>query len=327
MITISNSEIAMWQRCHRQWFITYYLGFVPATEPAASNKQLGSRVHTALEGYYGYQLDPLAVLGLLYRFEIEKKPDEAAELMAEREMAQIMVGGYLEWLAEEGEDADLEVVATETDLQIPLPGVEGVALRARMDQAGLRRSDGLLYFLDYKTAPGFEKHEYLHLDPQFKFYALMQQLAVRGNPGAPRIAGGCVSTLRRVKRTSRSEPPYYARDWFRYTDTELASTHLRVQHVCKKILDARKALDWCYGEGKGDLDLVNSVQQSLLPPTPIVHDCRWSCALASGLCTMMDDGSDWAASLTKSGRFRQEDPYTYYRNDSLRTIREALAAA
>jgi hypothetical protein len=40
---------------------------------------------------------------------------------------------------------------------------------------------------------------------------------------------------------------------------------------------------------------------------------------------MMDDGSDWAGALVSSGRYVQGDPYAYYRNDALRTIREELA--
>jgi hypothetical protein len=278
-----------------------------------------------MEGFYGYQLDPLAVLGLLYRFELEKHPDETEAIVAERDLADAMVSGYLEWLAETGADADLEVVATETDLQVPLPGVEGVMLRARMDRVVRRISDGVLSFADDKTAATFEKHEYLELDPQMKFYALMQHLATRDMENAPAVDGGMINTLRRVKRTAKSQSPYYQRDEFRFNPRVIQATHLRVQRICTEITEARQALDWCYTEGKGDLDLVNSVQATLLRPTPIPHDCRWSCPLAAGLCGMMDDGSDWPGALVSSGRYVQADPYLYYRNDALRTIREELA--
>jgi hypothetical protein len=39
---------------------------------------------------------------------------------------------------------------------------------------------------------------------------------------------------------------------------------------------------------------------------------------------MMDDGSDWPGVLTRSGKFRQDDPYSYYREDPLRAVREVL---
>jgi hypothetical protein len=324
MITISNSEIQLWSRCPRSWFITYYLGFVPSDEPATGNKQLGGRVAVAMEGFYGYQLDPLAVLGLLYRFELEKHPDAVEDIVAERDLAEIMVSGYLEWLAETGEDGDLEVVATETDLQVPLPGIEGVMLRARMDRVVRQLSDGVLLFADDKTAATFEKHEVLELDPQMKFYALMQHLATRDQDNAPVVNGGMINTLRRVKRTSKSQPPYYQRDRFRYNPDVTESTHHRVRQVCLEIINARGNLDAVYAAG-GNLSQVNFLQRTLLRPVPIPHDCKWSCSLAAGLCGMMDDGSDWPGVLQRSGRFTQADPYEYYRNDALRTIREELA--
>jgi hypothetical protein len=41
----------------------------------------------------------------------------------------------------------------------------------------------------------------------------------------------------------------------------------------------------------------------------------------------MDDGSDWAGILTRSGRFTQADPYAYYRDDALASIRAELTAS
>ncbi len=64
MITISNTEVNTWQRCRRKWFLAYFLGYQPAVEEVTGHRILGVRVHTALEGYYGYDLDPLAVLGV-----------------------------------------------------------------------------------------------------------------------------------------------------------------------------------------------------------------------------------------------------------------------
>lgn len=320
---ISNSEIATWARCPRQWLLKYFLGLVPAEESAASHRNQGSRVHTALEAYHGYQLDPLAVLGILYRIETERHPEETAELKAEYDMSEAMVSGYLEWLAESGADADWQVVATEADVQVPLPGQPEIILRARMDQVGQRISDGSLAFLDYKTSATFEKHEYLDLDPQFRFYCLIQQMAV-GNAGLenpPLVSGGMVTTLKRVKRTARSRPPYYMRDDFWYTPERIESTLLRVQKIASEIKEAREVLSEFSGN---NLDRLNYLQRTEVRPVPIVHDCSWSCPFSSGLCTMMDDGSDWIGAALRSGRYRQADPYTYYASNSIRTIREAL---
>jgi RecB family exonuclease len=318
---VSQSEIYSWTRCRRNWFITYYLGFVPADEAPVGNRQLGSRVHTALEAYFGYQLDPVAVLALLYRIEANRSPEYAADLSAEADLAEAMVSGYLEWLAEEGADADFKIVATETDLRVDLPGVPGVQLRARMDQVSQRISDGALLFRDYKTGANFEIAEQLRLNPQMKFYTLVQHLA--SGPDGPKIAGGTIDTLRRVKRTGKAVPPYYQRDAFLYTPEEIDATLRKVQTVAAEITVHRAMLDDAYRRSGGDLSVIDQVQRSQMYPTEIPNDCKWWCIFRE-ICPMMNDGSDWSASLVRSGRFRQADPYSYYRDDALRTIREEM---
>lgn len=322
MISISNSEMAIWQRCRRTWFLSYYLGYQTAAEEVTGHRILGIRVHTALQGFYGYGLDPLAVLGVLYQIELDASPEFEAELTAERDLASAMVEGYLEWIAAEGKDAGLTVVAAEQELRVPLPGIEGAELRAKLDQAVYNEQTGLLSFLDFKTAADFERHEVLALNPQFRYYSVMQQLAA--GPGAPAVDGGIIRTLRRVKRTSRSKPPYYAQDEFRYNPEILASTLAKMQRLGAEIIDARRMLDWAYTEGGGDLELVNVVQRSMFPPTPIETDCRWRCPFVT-LCPMMDDGSDWAGALTRGGQYRQENPYQYYSDDPLHRVRQVLA--
>lgn len=323
-IQISNSELFTWQRCKRLWFVRYYLGYTPDTEEVTGNRILGVRIHTALQGYYGYGLDPLAVLHLLYAFELEASPDYESELVKERDLASAMVEGYIEWLAETGSDAGMTVVATEAEVVVPLPGFDDVALRAKLDQVVLDEATGLLSFLDHKTAASFERHEILMLNPQFRFYSLVQKLAAGDATGAPRVLGGLVNTLRRVKRTDRSKPPYYQRDPFRYTEPMISSTLLKVSGLARQIVSIRQALDWIYTEGKADLTLLDAFQQINLPPTPIETDCSWRCPLVE-LCPMMDDGSDWVGSLVRSGHFKQEDPYAYYEDDPLRRVRAALA--
>jgi hypothetical protein len=325
MITISNTEISTWQRCRRKWLLTYFLGYQPATEEVTGNRILGVRVHTALEGYYGYDLDPLTVLHLLYQFEIDASPEFEMDLLTERALASAMVEGYIEWAAETGADAGLKVVATEADITVPLPGVPGVQIRGKLDQVVMNEQTGLLLFHDWKTAASFEKHEILALDPQFRFYSMIQKLA--SGAEVSRVSGGMLTTLRRVKRSDKSKPPYYQRDEFRYDPVTIDSTLAKVQQIGASIQAAREQLDWIYAPdgGNGDLELLNSVQRALFPPTPIIRDCGWSCPFVT-LCPMMDDDSDWVGALVRSGAYTQGDPYSYYADDPLRRVRERLAA-
>lgn len=331
MIAISHSEIKTWFRCPRQWLTLYYLGMAPAQESLTGNRQLGIRIHTALEGYYGYKLDPAMVLQIIYTMLIRENPDDAKELAAEWSLATIMVNGYLEWAAAEGKDADLEVMATESQVLVPLPGIDGVMLRARLDQVVRVISDGTLRFLDHKTSGTFEKHELLELDTQTPFYSLVQHLAVRDMADPPLVTGGYLNTLRRVLRTSRSKPPYYQRDEFTVSPARLDATYRRSLQAAREILAARQILDQVTGGVTGEWSLsgaqfraLEEIQQTVLRPVPIITDCAWSCPLASGQCTMMDDGSDWLRSLFHGGHWKRVDPYAHYTDDALAAIRQAM---
>jgi PD-(D/E)XK nuclease superfamily len=320
-VAISNSEISTFDRCRRKWYLAYYLGMVPSDDPPVGNAILGTRVHAALEGYYGYQLDPSDVLNVLYALEADASPDWKTELMAEREIAVTMVTGYLEWVAETGEDANLRVVAVEQDAEVPLPGMPGVLLKARMDQVVYSEETGMLSFLDHKTAATFDSHDIMDLNPQFKFYSIVQRLLA--GPDGPPVSGGIINTLRRVKRTERSKPPYYRRDGFRYNDVQLIAALERVTAIAGQIRQARAMLDDTYQRAGGDLHAVNALQRRELYPSPIATLCRWDCPFVA-ICPAMDDGSDWPGIMTRSGKYRQDNPYRYYRNDPLRAVRDAL---
>lgn len=326
-ITISQSEIATWSRCPRQWYLKYYRGIVPAEEAPTGNMQLGGRVHTALEGWYGYGLDPLAVLEVLYKIEMEARPDDAAELRKERDLADAMVGGYVEWAAAEGIDADSKVIATETDLQIPFPADDRVILRARLD-AVRQMADGAWLWDDYKTSDTFETAETSELNPQMRFYSMMARLASQDQPDTPPVLGGRIVTLRRVKRTSKAKPPFYGRHEFRFPPEVVTAEYLRVAKVVREIMDARQSFDWAAAQGGAPEEaaaLLDITHGSMARPNLMPHDCAWRCPFSKGLCYMMDDGSDWQGALERSGRWRTDDPYAYYRRDALQTVRKALA--
>ena len=320
-IQITNSELFAWQRCRRMWLLHHYLGYALEAAQVVGNQILGIRIHAALEGYYGYDLDPLTVLGVLYQLALDEFPEYESDLLAERDLATAMIEGYIEWIAAEGKDATLTSVATEAEVIVPLPGVPGVELRAKLDAVVYDSRSELLSFLDHKTAASFDRHEIMELDPQFRFYSLVQRIASQDN--GMRVLGGYVNTLRRVKRTDRSRPPYFQRDPFRFNEQMIDATLLKVQGLARHILATREWLDWLYTQGQSDLTLLNQFQQAELPPTPILTDCSWRCPFTA-LCPMMDDGSDWAGALTRSGHYKAEDPQSYYGRDPLKLVRQTM---
>jgi len=324
---ISNSEIQLFKRCPRQWLIDYYYGFMPVDPSPLGAANLGTRVHLALEAKFGYGLDPETVLDIIYGQEIANRPDLAKELNADLEMSKIMVHGLLEWLAGEGHLATFQVVWTEAEVRVPLPGFEGIDLRGKLDQAA-QLEDGTFTFLDWKTRDVLRPKIVIRQDPQMRFYSLLWWLAAgypppmpgRGLPDTagktPLVLGGNVAQLRKVKRSTKSKPPYYQWDPFTHTPEIMATTLLGVQQTVAEILRVRQALD----EAGQDIMQVDWVQRTLARPVWVDHDCSWRCPLAKGACGMMDDGSAWIEHFVSSGQYVQGDPYERYGRGSIAAL-------
>ena len=334
-VGISWSEVSRWLRCPRRWFTEYYLGYQPAERSPSNAADTGSRIHLAMEGAYGYGLDPVAVLSLVYSAEIEAHPEFEKELRADWQLSVTMVEGWFEEAGEQGWDAKLEVVHTEAEVEVDLPGSGGaVLLRGKLDQVARDASDGLLKFLDWKTSDSFERTEVIEMDGQMKTYALIALLAaghpvpVAGEPWEPRgpllVSGGVVNTLRRVKRTRQSRPPYYQHYPFLFSAERLAAHLLLLQQAASEIMNARERLDAAYAAG-GALNVVNHLQRTVCRPVEIIKDCSWSCPLSRGLCQLMSADGGWNDALVGSGRYVQGDPYERYGRGGIDAIRAALA--
>ena len=330
-IGISNSEIQLWKRCPRKWLTEYYWGFLPADPSPLGAANLGIRVHLALEAKFGYGLDPLRVLDIIYGAEVEKHPGLAKDLNGYLDMSKIMVEGLLEWMDAEGHTASFRFVLAEAEVRVPLPGFDGIDLRAKLDQIGQWTDTGLYAFLDWKTRDQLQPLIVTRADPQMRFYSLVQWLAAgypppapgRGLPDTagmpPLVLGGNVAQLRKVKRSGASKPPYYQWDAFQHTPEVMASTLLSAQQVVSEILAARAAMDDAYARG-GQAEQIDLIQRTKMRPVWISHDCTWSCPLAKGACMMMDDGSDWAGYFVSSGAYVQGDPYDRYNRGSIAAL-------
>src|SRR5262245_22027530 len=136
-LSVSNSEVQQFKNCRRGWYLGYYIGWGvdPDTSPMTSYAQLGTRVHAALEAWYGYDLHPVRVLDYIYRIDTESRPDCAEDLMKERAWATTMVEGFLDWAEETGLDEEHEVVATEriVSTRIGLANGESAIVKGKMD--------------------------------------------------------------------------------------------------------------------------------------------------------------------------------------------------
>src|SRR5690606_12100880 len=87
--------------------------------------------------------------------------------------------------------------------------------------------------------------------------------------------------LKRVKRTARATPPFYARHELVLNDQQLRK-HWQAMNVrVEEIAQHRAWLDWG----------VVSLDSPRIDASPS-KDCSWACPFYH-LCPMMDDGSDW----------------------------------
>lgn len=306
MLVISNSEIQTYKTCRRKWYVQYYLERQPRADTVCpvGATWLGTRMHAALEAYYSPTLDDIddalstgSVLRAIYSMDMEQWPEYTEELAEEYELSSTMLKGYFEWLEETGADSQLEVISTERQFIVPF--TDEVAIRGRLDMVVQDRSSGARLFIDHKNVLNFMDEDHLDRDEQAKFYMMLQRL----DPAQKDmwVDGGIFNQLRKVKRGPRAKPPFYLRTVVRHNADTLNSMYRRTFQVVNEITDLRKQLD----------DGVSHEQVAYPHPT---KDCSWICPLASGLCVMMDDGSDWRDFL--ENEWVHVDPYARYTESS-----------
>jgi hypothetical protein len=303
---ISNSEMRSFQRCRRQWALTYHWQWQPrptSTSPVGV-AQLGTRIHLALEAWYGHGIDPIEALRWIYETAALERADFVVELGKELDWAIAMVEGYVQWLDDEGVDVILETVDVERELKFVVDTHLGpVTLRAKLDQLVRRRTDGALLLRDFKTVGSLSKANQLVLDQQMRFYSMLLALSFPEH----RVDGALYTMLKRSKRTVRASPPFYQQVEISYNRHDLNATYQRVVAVAGAILEAHLRLD--SGDPADD-------HHAIAYPNPTDY-CDWGCPFSS-VCPLMDDGSRWEAAL--QANFTKGDPYEYYERDTIQHL-------
>lgn len=309
MLKVSPSEISKFRRCRRSWALTYFYkwGVDPMRAPATSAAQLGTRIHAALEAYYGYDIDPISALGVIYDHEIAKRPDAEGELMSERAWALVMVSGYLEWAAETGVDEEYDVVAVERAVEVPilLSNGEMAIVSGKLDQIVRRKFDGALCIRDWKSVGTLHKADLLVLDEQMRIYSALLTRAANGM----RVDGAIFAMLLRSKRTARAKGPFYEQVHIGYNGKDHVSTMERVRGVLDdmdRVIRELKATD---------------NHHLVAYPSPMTDRCGWDCSFTH-VCSLFDDGSRaWDA---MKGNYVPLDPYHYRNNELIDTVKAAF---
>lgn len=309
MTEFSNSAIKTYKTCRRKYWLTYIRKFTvkPSKRVPHGAAELGTRIHLALEAYYGYNLDPLAVLNQVYQWAIQEYPNFAEDLTKEHAWACVMVEGYLQWSAENGTDVGLEVIATEriVSRETTLPDGCTVTLVGKLDQTIRRQSDGMILSRDWKTVGTLTKANALLRDEQMRFYTMLQALNARET--GQRSSGVLYTMLLRSKRTARAKGPFYEQIEVSFNRHDLNSMWLRTLETAREILVFMERL-----EGSED-------HRSVAYPNPDIH-CTWCPFVA--VCHMADDGSRFEDVLRDT--YTQGNPWDYYGNDLIVRVLNAF---
>jgi hypothetical protein len=297
VVRLSNSELQTFKDCRRRWWFTYYRRLQPKYKDATGALALGTRIHAALDEYYTLGTPLLEAHQKLVNSEKEALLvdfRDVSELEKEAELGHIMLDGYLQWMEEEGIDADLEMISTEETIIAPLFNGE-VELQGKLDMRVRRKSDGVRMFRDFKTVGG-SLSDFANLAPmneQIMTYMLLEQSK---DKDGERSDGGIFTMLKKVRRSAAARPPFYDQIEVRHNIFTLRSFWDRIHGTIADLMRVRTALD------KGENPAFHAY------PSPS-RDCKWKCKFYS-VCTLVDDGS--AAEQALSEMFVEADPYAYY---------------
>jgi len=261
---------------------------------------LGSRIHNALDMYYSTDTPLLEAHAALVKKDkqllIEAYRD-TNDLDAEAELGRIMLEGYLQWVEENGIDAELERISNEEILEMPMFDGQ-VILQGKIDMRVRRKADGVRMFRDFKTVGGSftEFASTAHMNEQILTYMLLEQAQ---NKEGERSEGGIFTLLRKVKRTANAKPPFYDQMEVRHNTFALRAFESRITGTIRDMLRVRKDLD----EGQD--------HYSTVYPRP-TRDCKWKCQFFA-VCPLFDDGS--AAEHAIKDLYTVADPYGYYKTE------------
>jgi len=296
--TLSNSEIQTFKDCRRKWWLTYYRRLKPKQQKFTGPLALGSRVHEALDQYYTTGtplLDAHANLVELDRIKLADDMRDPSEIDGEADLGRIMLEGYLQWVEEEGIDAELEMISTEEILSMPM--FDGsIELQGKIDMRVRRKIDGVRMFRDFKTVGGSfsDFSSTAHMNEQILTYMLLENAKNEGTD--ERSEGGIFTLLKKVKRTANAKPPFFEQFEVRHNLFSLRSFWQRLHGTVSDLMRVKKSLD----DGVSHL--------AVAYPRPS-RDCTWKCPFFS-VCPLIDDGS--AAEQAIQEMFVESNPYEYY---------------
>lgn len=295
---VSNSEIQTFKDCRRKWWLTYYRRLKPLAQSFTGPLALGSRIHEALDIYYSTDtplLDAHAFLVAEDRKTMDAAFRDSSELDSEADLGRIMLEGYLDWVADEGIDNELEMISTEEIISMPMLNGE-VVLQGKLDMRVRRKSDGVRMFRDFKTVGGAFSNfsATAHMNEQILTYMVLE--AAQNKDSGERSEGGIFTLLKKVKRSATAKPPFYEQFEVQHNQFTIKNFWQSLHGAVTDLMNVKKALD------AG----ASHFQMAWRRPS---RDCTWKCQFYA-ICPLFEEGA--AVEDAIKDLYVVGDPYDYY---------------
>ena len=316
-IGLSNSEMQVFRRCKRRWWLGHYRRFGPRVDAeSGSAVSIGNFVHDALAAYYvadpEQRIDPLEYARTALEVAIAEHPSEETARRKEFKMVEAMLSGYMQDLEESGNDADLIIQGSEQTARVPLrtgndpvvlPNGEELVLISKLDAVVERVSDGHRLALEHKTSDSLEAPLVQErINSQFltehlaRFLDSMEK-GMSAEQAYDDCSGILLNVLKKSMRTAKATPPFFKRTEVEHNIYELRNHWKHVVAIANEIAATEMALD------------AGADPHVVALPTAIPDRCKWECEFFR-ICPMFDDGSDAEGAL--NAIYEQRDPLERY---------------
>lgn len=307
---VSNSEVQVFKRCRREWWLTHFEHLTPAAfKEGQSPLWLGTLVHLGMEAFEFARLNDsshaaasvlaiqaveLAANPPLDTVDIPTRSTDPKDLR----LALTMLDGYFDWLLDEGMDSTYVTISVEGRLDMTLPN--GVVYVGKYDALIRDLVTGFLRIVDTKTVQSLKSPTFkLQTDEQILGYVALLQAHIERDGSTDHVDGAMYNMLRKVLRTATANPPFYGRHDIHYNRAEIATFLARLVEVTNEMMRLDQRLREC--------DTI-AERAIVAYPTP-TDDCSWRCNFFS-VCSMFNDGSRVEDALvTQYVKFNPYDRY------------------
>ena len=296
-IIITHSDIKNFLDCRRKWYYDYVLDF-RSPEKLTGPLALGTRVHAALEAFYGGETtDPIAWIDAKGKedlaaldFADDVKPWDHTQMYEDMIIGRNCVTAYMEWLDETDADAHYRTVSVEEKVEVPILGGRAL-LRGKVDLLQEDITSGLLCVNDFKTAARDDGlREQLERSYQHWCYLIgMQHMYPERIVECARY-----TVLRKVKKIPPTPPksPLIQRFTVPSTRRSLPTKTAQIERIALEMINLRDKTD-----------------PAVFYPSP-GKPCTW-CDYKSP-CEIADESVEASLALLANGRYVQGKRYDRY---------------